>query len=66
MNNRHKILVYSNLAFQMGVIIGIGTYLGNYLDKIYNNDTPWITLILSIMSIFLSFYQVLKTLKKDV
>ena len=50
----------------MGVIIGIGTYLGNYLDKTYNNDTPWITLILSLMSIFLSFYQVLKTLKKDV
>lgn len=66
MNNRQKILVYSNLAFQMGVIIGTGTYLGNYLDKIYSNDAPWITLILSLMSIFLSFYQVLKTLKKDV
>ncbi len=64
MENRKKVLQYSNLAIQMGVIIGIGTYFGNHLDEIYKNQTPWCTLILSLSAIFLAFYQVIKTIKK--
>ena len=63
MENRNKVLLYSNLAIQMGLIIGIGTYFGNYLDESYKNQTPWWTLILSLSAIFLSFYLVIKTLK---
>ena len=63
MENRNKVLLYSNLAIQMGLIIGIGTYFGNYLDESYKNQTPWWTLILSLSAIFLAFYQVIKTLK---
>ena len=63
MENRNKALLYSNLAIQMGLIIGIGTYFGNYLDESYKNQTPWWTLILSLSAIFLAFYQVIKTLK---
>ena len=64
MENRKKVLLYSNLAVQMGVIIGIGTYFGNHLDESYKNQTPWYTLILSLSAIFLAFYQVIKTIKK--
>lgn len=64
MENRKKVLLYSNLAVQMGVIIGIGTYFGNHLDESYKNQTPWYTIILSLSAIFLAFYQVIKTIKK--
>jgi predicted MFS family arabinose efflux permease len=65
MENRNKVLLYSNIAIQMGLIIGIGTYFGNYLDESYKNQTPWWTLILSLSAVFLAFYQTIKTLKKD-
>jgi hypothetical protein len=63
MENRNKVLLYTNLAIQMGIIIGIGTYFGNYLDKSFQNQTPWWTLILSLSSVFLAFYQIITTLK---
>ena len=63
MENRNKVLLYSNFAIQMGIIIGIGSYFGNHLDESYKNQTPWWTLILSLSAVFLAFYQVIKTLK---
>ena len=65
MENRNKVLLYTNLAIQMGIIIGIGTYFGNYLDKSFQNQKPWWTLILSLSSVFLAFYQIITTLKTD-
>lgn len=63
MENRNKVLIYTNLVIQMGIIIGIGTYFGNYLDKSFQNQTPWWTLVLSLSSVFLAFYQIITTLK---
>ncbi len=65
MDNHNKFLLLSNLAIQMGVIITVGVFLGDYLDTKSNNITPWWTISLSIFSISAAFYQVLKTLKKD-
>jgi F0F1-type ATP synthase assembly protein I len=65
MENRNKVLLYTNLVIQMGIIIGIGTYFGNYLDKSFQNQTPWWTLVLSLSSVFLAFYQIITTLKTD-
>ena len=65
MDNHHKFLLLSNLAIQMGVIITMGVFLGDYLDSRAQNQTRWWTLLLSILSISVAFYQVLKTLKKD-
>tara|TARA_B100001093_G_scaffold348550_1_gene333150 strand:+ start:2912 stop:3112 length:201 start_codon:yes stop_codon:yes gene_type:complete len=66
MDNHNKFLLLSNLVIQMGVIIASGVFLGDYLDSRANNLTPWWTLLLSLLSIIAAFYQVLKTLKKDV
>jgi len=63
MENRNKVLLYTNLAIQMGIIIGIGAYFGNYLDESFQNQTPWWTLILSLSSVFLAFYQIITTFK---
>ena len=65
MDNHNKFLLLTNLAIQMGVIITVGVFLGDYLDSKAHNQTRWWTLFLSILSISVAFYQVLKTLKKD-
>jgi len=44
----------------MAVIIVAGTFFGDYLDKKYTSDTPIYTIILSLLSIFLALYYVLK------
>ena len=66
MDNQNKFLLLSNLAIQMGVIITMGVFLGDYLDSKLNNQTPWWTLLFSLLSIIASFYYVLKTMKKNV
>lgn len=51
---------YSGLAVQMAVIIGGGCYGGYKLDEHFHNTTPVYTIILSLVSIALSMYLVLK------
>lgn len=51
---------YSGLAVQMAVIIGGGCYGGYKLDQYFNNTTPIYTIILSLLSIAISMYLVLK------
>jgi hypothetical protein len=59
---------YSGLAIQMALIIGGGCYGGYKLDEYYHNETPIFTIILSLSSIAISMYLVLKDFinpKKD-
>lgn len=59
---------YSGLGIQMAVIIGGGCYGGYKLDEYYHNQTPVFTIILSLASIAISMYLVLKDFinpKKD-
>jgi F0F1-type ATP synthase assembly protein I len=51
---------YSSLGIQMGLIIGGGSYGGFKLDEHYVNKTPVFTIILSLLSIALSMYILLK------
>jgi ATP synthase protein I len=51
---------YSSLTTQMAVIIAAGTFFGDYLDKKDTSDIPIYTIILSLLSIFLALYYVLK------
>jgi len=44
----------------MAVIIAAGTFFGDYLDKKYTLEIPIYTTILSLLSIFLALYYVLK------
>ena len=66
MDNQNKFLLLSNLAIQMGVIITVGVFLGNYVDFKLNNQTPYWTILLSLLSISVAFYQVLKKIKENV
>lgn len=51
---------YSALGVQMALIIGGGCYGGYKLDEYYKNTTPVFTIILSLVSIALAMYIVLK------
>jgi len=51
---------YSALGIQMAVIIGGGCYGGFKLDEYYKNTTPIFTIILSLLSIAIAMYIILK------
>ena len=65
MDNHKKILLYSNLVLQMGLIITAGVIFGNYLDKLTASSIPFWTIILSLFSLIIAFYQVVKNLKNN-
>ena len=51
---------YSSLTTQMAAIIAAGAFFGDYLDKKNTTDIPIYTIVLSLLSIFLALYYVLK------
>lgn len=51
---------FSGLGIQMGVIIGLFTWLGTYLDAKYNTKTPWWTIGLSLFGVASSLYIMIK------
>jgi F0F1-type ATP synthase assembly protein I len=51
---------YSNLAFQMIVIIGVMTWCGVKLDKVLGLSTPVFTIILSLLGVFAGIYTAIK------
>ena len=56
---------YSGLAIQMGVSIGVFTWLGTYLDETQNNSNPVWTIILSLLGIAVALYIPLKELTSN-
>lgn len=51
---------YSNIAFKMVAIIGIGVYGGVKLDEKYPNKYKLFTIILSLFSIGVALYIVIR------
>ena len=51
---------YSSLGIQMTAIIFAGYFTGEYLDQTSQAKTPKYTIIFSILSIFASFYYIVK------
>lgn len=55
---------YSNLGFQILIIILIGTFGGRKLDSVLKLSFPVFTVVLSLSSIGLALYSVFKGLDK--
>ncbi|MXO03219.1 AtpZ/AtpI family protein [Flavobacterium sp. HBTb2-11-1] len=63
-NRRNKWLAFINIPFQMGIIIFIFSYFGTWLDKKYSNGGSLWTIVLSLFSVFLALYNVIRQVKK--
>lgn len=58
-------LKYSGMAFQMGIIILVGTFAGQKLDERFQSERPLFTVALALLSIFVALYITLKDLFQD-
>ncbi len=55
---------YSSIGTQMGIIIFVGAFLGDYVDKQQDSPTRLYTTIFSLVSVFLSLYYAIKEILK--
>ena len=55
---------YSGIAFQMLAIIGLSAWAGVWLDGHYQTKTPWFTVGLMLLGLFVALYQVIRSLTK--
>jgi len=51
---------YSGMAIKMGVVIMAGVLGGQYLDEKFQTESPWITIIFSLLSVAIAIYIVIK------
>lgn len=56
---------YSNLAIQMGLIIGVSAWGGIKLDSYFNTQEPYFTIGLSLLGIGIALYLVIKDVIND-
>ena len=55
---------YSGIAFTMLAIIGLSTWAGIWLDGHFRTATPWFTLGLMLLGLFVALYNVIRSLTK--
>jgi len=63
-NGPNPFLRFSGLAFQMGILIGLGAWGGTELDAYYQNEKPVFTIILCLAAIAISLYLVIREASK--
>jgi ATP synthase protein I len=57
-------LRFTAVAFQMAATIGLFTWLGTYLDKRFENKTPWWTIGLAIFGVVAGLVSVIREVIK--
>ena len=62
-NNNNKWLAFVNIPIQMGVIIFGFTYFGIWLDERLKNQSNLFTIVFSLVSVFISLYNILRQVK---
>ena len=63
LKNKKHFIKYSNMVVQMGVIIGVFTYDGHYLDLKFDTSKKYWTMILSLAGVFGAIYQMIRSLR---
>ncbi|MEC8407030.1 MAG: AtpZ/AtpI family protein [Bacteroidota bacterium] len=63
LKNKKHFIKYSNIVVQMGVIIGVFTYVGHYLDLKFDTSKKYWTMILSLAGVFGAIYQMIRSLR---
>jgi F0F1-type ATP synthase assembly protein I len=62
--NFSKFARLSGIGIQMGATIFLGAYLGKFLDQKYPSDKKWFTIGLTLFSVVISLYNVLRQVNK--
>lgn len=57
-------VLFSGVAIQMGATIFAGAYLGKFLDHKYEIEAKWFTIVLTLASVGLSLYNVLRQVNR--
>ena len=50
----------SSLGFQMAITIGLGAWLGTYLDERYQTEKPYYSIAIILLAIAIALFQVIK------
>lgn len=61
---KNNFVRFSGMGMQMGVIIGLFTWLGNYIDKKQENEIAGWTLGLCLFGVLSAMYLMIKEIKK--
>lgn len=61
----NQYLKFSVMGMQMGIVIAIFAYVGHWLDKKYQTDTPYFTAGLALIGVFFGLYLMIKQLPKS-
>ena len=60
----NKYLILTSISFQMGATFYLGSYIGSFLDKQYNLEKNYYTILFVLLALFISIYNITKQLKK--
>ncbi|MDG1913269.1 MAG: AtpZ/AtpI family protein [Crocinitomix sp.] len=63
-SNKNPYFIFSSMAIQMGLTIGVGAYIGTLLDAHYQNAKPIWTIILSLLGVAVSLYLLIRGAKR--
>jgi len=61
--NNNKWLALINIPIQMGAIIYMFSYLGNWLDEKYENSNNVYVKVLTLVGVAIAFYNINRQLK---
>ena len=56
---RSDYLRFSSLGFQMAITIGLGAWLGTFLDNKYQTEKPYYSIGIILIAIAIALYQVI-------
>ena len=64
MKKQSRFIALTGIAFQMGLTIYLGAALGKWLDQKYPLDKNWFTIVLTLVALVISFYNLLRQVNK--
>ena len=62
-DDQRKYLHLINIAFQMGITIAAGVFLGIWLDEKFPNKFSAFTIGVSLLGVFIALYQVYRGIR---
>ena len=65
LGNSREFIAYTNVAFQMIVIILMGVFAGIKLDEYLENEKSIATMVLTLLSVVISMFVVIRKISRN-